>query len=195
MSGGDSSSKCSWHHIFPVGPPPVCTSSISKATPCYKNFLFPLTRHHKYDPIIDLFKNEFPQVFIFNTFFKVDLFWMKIAENLLNYIYQIVFVKVVPTIDAWINAWKQCVKNMHTFWLQWRWKYYFCSIYQSIGSISLLINVSLMNILTFFVICRSFWKNWGDAWLSPPSAWIGSTTTPATGFFLPLLEFTIRSST
>ncbi|KAI8122089.1 hypothetical protein CVS40_6883 [Lucilia cuprina] len=32
-SGGDSKLKYSWHHILPVPPPPVCTSSINKAMP------------------------------------------------------------------------------------------------------------------------------------------------------------------
>lgn len=47
---------------------------------------------------------------------------------------------------------------------------------------------------TLRAMLRSFMKKSGDAWLSPPSAWMGSMTIPATG--LPFcLHFTIRSST
>lgn len=39
-SGGDSRLKCSWHQNLPVAPPPVCTSSISRAAPfCWRESL------------------------------------------------------------------------------------------------------------------------------------------------------------
>lgn len=48
--------------------------------------------------------------------------------------------------------------------------------------------------LTFLAIFCNCWKKRGDAWLSPPSAWIGSMMIPATG--LPFFShFSINSST
>ncbi len=56
------------------------------------------------------------------------------------------------------------------------------------GSVAVVVTVTLRAML------RRFLKKSGEAWLSPPSAWIGSITIPATG--LPFcLHFTIRSST
>jgi len=49
-------------------------------------------------------------------------------------------------------------------------------------------------ICTFLAIRWSSWKKYGDASLSPPSAWIGSTTIPATGLPL-LLNLANKSST
>lgn len=49
-------------------------------------------------------------------------------------------------------------------------------------------------LITFCAIFRRLLKKLGEAWLSPPSAWIGSITIPATGFPF-CLHFTIRSST
>jgi len=47
---------------------------------------------------------------------------------------------------------------------------------------------------TLRAIFRNLMKKSGEAWLSPPSAWMGSITMPATG--LPFcLHFTMRSST
>lgn len=47
---------------------------------------------------------------------------------------------------------------------------------------------------TFLAILCNFWKNSGEASLSPPSDWMGSTTIPATGIFF-LLYVSIKSST
>lgn len=50
------------------------------------------------------------------------------------------------------------------------------------------------HVLTFLEMSLSFRKKSSDAWLSPPSDWMGSTMMPATVFFF-FRYFTIRSST